>query len=117
MSDFPDFNGDFEVWLILSHFFLEIFKIIDDNFYINYFIFRKIVWTDRDVDDSQFILMRYTLFRNRLWSDSVKMHVKEIRVRNRVPLWLVCVKFWYGAINNAFKINIFVIKIMFYHDK
>ena len=103
--------------VIFESFFLEIFKIINDNFYINYFIFRKIVWTDRDVDDSQFILMGYTLFRNRLWSDSVKMHVKEKRFRNRVVIWLVCVKFWYGAIKNAFKINIFVIKIMFYHDK
>ena len=83
MSDFPDFNGDFEVWLFLSHLFFEILKIIDDNFYINYFISRKIVWTDRDVDDSQFILMRYTLFRTRLWSDSVKMHVKEIYVHVR----------------------------------
>ena len=61
MSDFPDFNGDFEVWLFLSHFFLEIFKIINDNFYMNYFISRKIVWTDRDVDDSQFILMIYSV--------------------------------------------------------
>ena len=115
--------------VIFESFFLELFKIIHDNFYINYFISRKIVWTDRDVDDSQFILMRYTLFRTRLWSDSVKMQVKEIwsdsvkmqvkeiRVRNRVPLWLVCVKFWNGAIKNAFKINIFVKKIMFYDDK
>ena len=103
--------------VIFESFFLEIFKIINDNFYINYFISRKIVWTDRDVDDSQFILMVTILFRTRLWSDSVKMPVKESRVRNRVVIWLVCVKFWYGAIKNAFKINIFVIKIMFYDDK
>ena len=46
MSDLPDFNGDFEVWLFLSHLFFEILKIIDDNFYINYFISRKIVWAE-----------------------------------------------------------------------
>ena len=83
MSDFPDFYGDFEVWLFLSHFFLKIVKINTKFFYINYFISRKIVWTDRDVDDSQFILIFPSLFRTSLWSDSLKMHVKERLVRNR----------------------------------
>ena len=49
MSDFPDFNGDFEVWLFLSHLCFEILKIIDDNFYINYFISRKIVWAEFEI--------------------------------------------------------------------
>ena len=45
------------------------------------------------------------------------MHVKEKRVRNRVDIWLVCVKFYRGAIKNAFKMNIFAIKIIIYHGK